>query len=396
MRRLLKISFDLTLLSFIPILSWFCLSFIIDKNLINIFTLTYPIQFIWHIIKPIFSTGANINKEKDQNKDAVMSGIVSGIIFSSIVYGIIILNIEKYMNFMNMDVSLYKNFAIYSVLQLFIQAIFMFIIEKLYYEEKNTLANKYSILFNLLNFVVLVGISFITKNQIIIISITLSSIFLFTIYIFIKNFDKFKFNIQLGKWIKYDSVELFDNIFYFLIYLFGLSNAMQFGEQYTLALTFVSLITDTQWDTFDAIVEAANIDISKGKFNYQVHIKNGYKLLLILLSTVFLMFLILYKFYDLNMQLVAIYFSFELLNFIIYPIYKINTCYLQLEYSSLKITTNKILSSTFRFIISFLSTPFCTGLGQACSSIYQFVSTNIILRANFKVSGGMISKRTNK
>ena len=41
-----------------------------------------------------------------------------------------------------------------------------------------------------------------------------------------------------------DSVELFNNIAFFFIFLFGLSNAMEFGSQYTLALTFVALITD--------------------------------------------------------------------------------------------------------------------------------------------------------
>ena len=278
MKRLLKISLDLSLLSFIPVLSWFCLSLIIDKNLINIFTLTYPIQFIWYILKSIFSTGANINKEKDNNKDAVMSGIIIGSIVAIIIYGLLAFNIVSYINFMNMDVNLYKNFAVYSILQLFIQLVFMFIIEKLYYEEKNALANKYSISFNMLNFIVLIGTSLITKNQILIISVTLVSILIFTTYIFIKHFDKFKFNIPIRKWIKYDSVELFNNIAFFFIFLFGLSNAMEFGSKYTLALTFVALITDCQWDTFDAITEAANIDISKKKFNYKEHIKNGYKL----------------------------------------------------------------------------------------------------------------------
>ena len=60
MRRLLKITFDLALLSFVPVLSWFCLSLILDKNLINFLTITYPIQFTWYIFKSIFSTGANI------------------------------------------------------------------------------------------------------------------------------------------------------------------------------------------------------------------------------------------------------------------------------------------------------------------------------------------------
>ena len=384
MKRLLKISLDLALLSFVPVLSWFCLSLILDKNLINIFTITYPIQFTWYIFKSIFSTGANINKEKDKNKDAVMSGMVIGIIIAVFLYAILLLNVVPYINYMNMDVNIYKNFTIYSVVQLFIQLVFMFVIEKLYYEEKNTLANKYSITFNLLNSIILIGTSLIIKNQLIIIITTLISISLFTLYIFIKHFDKFKFNIKLGKWIKYDSVELFNNIAFFFIFLFGLSNALEFGKDYALALTFVSLITDTQWDAFTSITIAAQIDISKKRFNYREHVKNGYKLLLILLSSSLLMFLVLFKFYNLNLLFVAIYFSFELLNFSIYPIYRINTCYLQLEYSALKTTTNKIISSVLRFLISLLATPFCTGLGQVASSIYQLVSTSLMIKKSKK------------
>ena len=220
MKRLLKISFDLALLSFIPILSWFCLSLIIDKNLINIFTLTYPIQFIWYILKSIFSTSANISKEKDKNYNAVMTGIVLGSIIAFIIFGFIVINIEKYINFMNMDINIYKTFAIYSVIQLFIQLVFAFVLEKLYYEEKNDIANRYSLGFNLLNFIVLIGSSLLSKNQVVIITITLLSIFIYTIYVSIKSFNKFKFRINIFKCIKYDSVELFNNIAFFFIFLF--------------------------------------------------------------------------------------------------------------------------------------------------------------------------------
>ena len=62
MKRLLRVSFDTALLSFIPILSWFLLSIIVDKNLINVFTITYPIQFITCLFKSVFSIGSNISK----------------------------------------------------------------------------------------------------------------------------------------------------------------------------------------------------------------------------------------------------------------------------------------------------------------------------------------------
>lgn len=67
MKRLLRIAFNSAIFSFIPILSWFCLGLIVDKNLANIFTLTYPLQFIWLLLKSIFGTGANISKQIDQD-----------------------------------------------------------------------------------------------------------------------------------------------------------------------------------------------------------------------------------------------------------------------------------------------------------------------------------------
>ena len=395
MKRLLKIGFDLSLLSFIPVISWFLLGIIVDKNLINIFTLTYPLQFIYYILKSIFSTGANINKEKDNNQNAVMSGMFIGTIISIIIFSIILINIDNYINFMNMDIHTYKIFTIYSVLQLFISLEFAMILNKLYYEEKNILANKYSLIFNLLNFILLIGASLITKNQIVIITTTLIPLALFTMYIYIKNSDKFKLQLDIIKCIKYDSVELFNNIAFFLIFLFGLSNALEFGEQYAIALTFVALITDTQWDTADAIVIAATIDISKNNFNYKYHISNAYKLLGILFLTTLFMFVCLYGFYDLDFKITMVYFSFEIVNFMIYPIYRIKTCYLQLEWSAFKTTSNKICASILRMIISLFKTPFCTGIGQVCSSIYQFISVSIFFKLNYNVDkiGNVKSKK---
>ena len=115
-----------------------------------------------------------------------MSGMIIGTIVSVIIFAILLFNIDNYINFMNMDIDTYKVFTIYSVLQLFICLEFAMVLNKLYYEEKNTLANKYSLIFNLLNFILLSGTSLITKNQIAIITTTLIPLSLFTLYIYIK------------------------------------------------------------------------------------------------------------------------------------------------------------------------------------------------------------------
>ena len=128
---------------------------------------------------------------------------------------------------------------------------------------------------------------------------------------------KFKFSLNLLNCIKYNSVELSSDIFLLLVYLFGFSNTFEFGEKYVAALTFATLITDTQWDTFNAITTVAQIDISKGNFNYKEHRKNAYKLVAILLGSIFLLFITLCWFYKINYFLTILYLLFDVIVFFI-------------------------------------------------------------------------------
>lgn len=385
MKRLLRISLNTAIFSLIPILSWFALGIIVDKNLTNVFTLTYPIQFVWCVLKSIFGTGANISKEKDRNENAVLSGMTLGIIVGFFVFGLLVLNVESYINFMNMDVGIYKEFALYSLIQLYIQLVFAFVLEKLYFENKEKLANKYCFTLNILNLVVLIISALICKNKINIVITTLIAIFIYVLIVTIKSYRRFKFSINVLNCIKYDSVEIFNNLAFFLIFLFGLSNALEYGAKYAIALNFVALITDTQWDALAEISTVAKIDICQNKFNYKEHRTNAYKLLSILFLTVILMFVSLFSFYELDLRITLIYLMIEVMNFIIYPIYRIKTSYLQLEWSALKTTSNKITASILRMIMSFFNTPFCTGIGQITSSIYQFITINVIFKKYYKI-----------
>lgn len=394
MKRLLRISFNSAIFSLIPILSWFSLGLLVDKNLVNVFTLTYPLQFIWALMKSVFATGANISKEKDKNENAVLSGMTAGIIFGFIIFGIFAINVRKYIEFMNMDYGIYKEFALYSIFQLYIHLVFTFVMEKLYFEGKEKLANKYCMQLNLLNFIILILSAIILKNKIQIVFVTLAAILVYTAWITIKQYKKFRFEINIFNCFKYESVEICNNVLFFLIFLFGLSNALQFGEKYVLALNLVALITDTQWDSFEAIKTVAKIDISKENFNYKKHKANAYKLLGILIVTIFIMLGISLSYYNLELKITAIYLSFELINFIIFPIYSIKTSYLQLEKYEIKVTCNKLLAGILRMTMSFLRTPYCTGIGQVLSSIYQYITVNIIFHKNFIINkNGDVEKR---
>ncbi len=380
MNRLLRISFDTLLTSVTPILSWFLLGILVDKNLINIFSLIYPMQFVISAIKSIFGTGANISAIRDKNKESIFSGVLLGSILGMIILGAIVLNIDKYIAFMNMDIETYKTFAMYGLIQMFLQLLLNLSLCKLYYENDNKRANKYSFWFNLINFSSLIIMSIITKKQTIIASISIIITTIFTIIMMTRLVQKTKFKINLINCIKYDSVYLFAEISMFIIYLFGFKNSFNFGEKYILATSFATLITDTQWDISNAIKTVAQIDIAKRLFSYKEHMKNSRKLIYLLIISTFIMGLILYPSYKVDITATLLIVGIELISLYMYPIYITKLTYIQLEYSTIKATISKQIANILRVCCSFIPSPFCTSIGLAVSVIYQLVSTQYIIQ----------------
>lgn len=226
-------------------------------------------QFVIASINSTFGTGANVSAIRDNNKNAPFSGTLLGSILGMLILGTIALNIDKYIVFMNMDIETYKIFATYAVIQMFLQLLLNLSLCKLYYEGNNKRANKYSLCFNLINFSSLITMSLITKQQLVIASITIMVTAIFVIIMMIRTVKITRIKINIMNCIKYDSVYLFAEISMFIIYLFGFKNVFDFGEKYILATSFAVLITDTQWDIVRAIKTVAQIDITKKEFSYK-------------------------------------------------------------------------------------------------------------------------------
>ena len=382
MNRLLRISFDTLLTSVTPILGWFLLGILVDKNLINIFSLIYPMQFVISSIQSVFGTGANISAIRDNQKESIFSGVVLGSILGMLILGTITLNIDKYISFMNMDIQIYKIFAVYAVIQMFLQLLLNLSLCKLYYEDNNKRANKYSLCFNLINFGTLIIMSIITKKQIIIASISIIITSIFVIIMMFRTVKKTKFKINLINCIKYDSVYLFAEISMFIIYLFGFKNSFNFGEKYILATSFATLITDTQWDVSYAIKTVAQIDITKRDFSYKEHMKNSRKLIYLLIISTFIMGIALYPSYKVDITATLLIVGIELISLYMYPMYITKLTYIQLEYSAIKATISKQIANILRICCSFIPSPFCTSIGLAVSVIYQLTSTQYIINKN--------------
>lgn len=388
MKQLFQIGFDLALASLSPIISWFTLSLILDSRLINVFSITYPLQFVWLMLRDIFGVGANLVSIKVKNPKIVDAGIFTGLIFSGIIFGLVALNIDKFIIFMNADPSVYRDFCLYITLQLWIQLVFCMILDKLYYQDENKTANKYSVIFNLLNFIVLIGTSFLTKNSKIIISATLLTIFAFTLFVFIREVRRVSFRFNILRSIKINSMDFGENLILFFVYLFGIGKAFSFGEEYALAITFVTLITDIQWDVATAIPVKAKIDIAKKRMNFPKSYKNSYVLIFVLILSSIIAFVSMKNFYDLNLGISIIFVVIEYLAFLLYPQYRLKLDFIQLKFSAKIATFIKSSAMTFRlFLVIVFSpiTPLALSIAQVLAQLYQVIFVNLVFNRRYKI-----------
>ncbi len=371
MKRLLQIGSGLFVFTMMPIIALFLLGITLnDPDIANVYSLTYPIQFIWAVCVSIFATGANIKRYKEHNENSVYSGMTLGIIIGGIIFGLLSIFIDSYIEFMNMDPEKYRAFTLYTVISLYIHMIFAFILEKLYFEDKEKIANIHSWIFNVINTLVLVGVSLVTKNVNTIINIALIAITLYVVGMLVWQYKKFKFDFNILSNFRYESLSIITNLFMFVIYLFGFSTAFEFGEEYIIAINFVTLITDSQWDSMVAIKTGAKIDISKGVYNYKESIKTASSFTGICALSSILMFVTLYQFYGVNLNIALIMFGIQILDYILYIFIGNLDSFLQLNYSPTLNTINGIFSTIIKTILSIvLLTPYCTVIGQIVGSI---------------------------
>ena len=388
MKQLFQIGLDLALASLNPIISWFMLSLILDSRLINVFSITYPLQFVWLMLRDIFGVGANLVSIKVRNSKIVDAGIFTGLIFSGIIFGLVALNIDKFIIFMNADPSIYRDFCLYIALQLWIQLVFCIILDKLYYQDKNKIANKYSLTFNLLNFIVFIGASFLTKNSKIIISATLLTIFAFTLFVFIREVRRVSFRFNILRSIKINSMDFGENLILFFVYLFGIGKAFSFGEEYALAITFVTLITDIQWDVATAIQTKTKIDIAKKRMNFPKSYKNSYVLIFVLILSSIIAFVSMKNFYDLNLGISITFVIIEYLAFLLYPQYRLKLDFIQLKFSAKTATFIKSSAMAFRLLLVIVFspiTPFALSIAQVLAQLYQVIFVNLVFSRRYKI-----------
>lgn len=380
MKRLLQISLDTLLSSIMPIITWMLLGFILTKEISNVFSLTYPLQFIYLLFVSLFGIGPNITEQKLKKENVVSSNLLFGTIIVGLFTILIVFNIDEYIRIMSMDVSVYHNFGIYSVIQIYFSFLIQIFSQKLYYENKNNSANKMNITYHLLSFSSIIIFSIIAQSEMYAIVVSLIIQFLMICYVFVLYFRFSKWNICFIDNVRFTSFGLLDNLSMFLIYGIGFGNSFSYGTKYLNAINFEALTTDAQWDVLTSVDTAARIDLAKDQFNYRETIKNAYKLLVLLIGSILLMNFILYWYYTPDLGILIILLLVQILDMLIYPLTALRMGYLQVNMNSKKINFYYLISRIGRLLCSFIPSAFCTYIGQIFSGVYLFILSHVKCR----------------
>ena len=376
MKRLLQISFDIFLMSICPIIIWIALGFIVDKEISNVLIITYPLQFFYMIFTEVFSVGPNITDSKNSAKDVVKSNMLFGGFFVFLITILLVLNIDRYILFFDLEASIYHTYTIYSVFLMFFGFLMQLISQKLYYENKNSLSNKINMQFNVINLVSIIVFSLIFKNYFAVLLTVIIDLF-FVLYCFSKNFKFVKLNLCIKKNIKNVSFKIWGNVGMLLIYLTGIQNVVSYGNKYLNAINFDSITSDTQWDMLNSISTSAKIDISKNNFDYRKSLKDAYKLLLLLILSMLIMNFSLYWFYKPDLKIYVIIFAVQIIDMVLNVPAYIKWDYLQIKDNNKEHNIQYVFCRILRFLCSFLPTGFCTYIGQLVSGIYKYIYSSV-------------------
>ena len=133
---------------------------------------------------------------------------------SIIIFVIPLIFVENFIVFFGQDVEFYKQYVIYSMILILLQTLFSLMIEKFYFEDKEKTANLHLLILNLLNFCVLILLALIIKTTWIALLVTLIVLAGYVLFLYIKEFRKFKINFNIFKNFKYESANIVSHFIY--------------------------------------------------------------------------------------------------------------------------------------------------------------------------------------
>lgn len=384
LKRMIQLGEITIINSLTPILTWVLLGFIANnKNLINIFSLTYSVQFLPYMFLALFVTGNIIgNKKKILDNGYIYSGIIVSNVIAFIVMLITTCNIENAMNFIGIKDQSYTNWFLYSLWFMFLQVPLTQILELLYFENKDNEAKKISFTFNLLYCATINIIYICIKNELLSVSI---SIFILAIYIYyqvIKQIKPFKFKFNVFKGTKYQLSVISSNLMMFIIYLFGMKSVFEYSPDFALAVSFCSILTDTQWDMIiNSICTVSKVEISNGTCKIKELMSASKIYVMIMALSMWILLLFGYYIYYPKLEFVITILLIETIDMLFVQTRYVKQSWIDIEIRSKWSVYLVMMTKIIRMLISISGISiYALWIAQGVSGIVNAVGFNLLYK----------------
>lgn len=372
------------LISALPLLTWILLGIIVKSEIANVFSLTYPLQFIYVLLILVFAVGANITARKIRDKNVVGTNLVVGTVVIGGVTALICLMIDGYLEWMGVEAETYHDFSIYCIIRCFLTSVIQMISQKLYYDNEIKRTNTMNIIYGLVDFMMIVGLSAVVDNVFAIVVTLLTDATIVMIF-FGMYYEKGKFSLRLWDNVKNTSFEILDNLGMLFSYGLGLANSFSYGKEFLNAINFETLVTDAQWDMLnESVGTVAKVDITERKLNYKKLRNEAWGLVGIFAGTTLIMTIVLYWYYRPELWILVVLLVVQFVDMIVCVMNDLRLGYMQIRDNRIMHNGMILLTRGVRIACALIPTGFCVYIGQLVSTFLKYVYARWVCR-KFKV-----------
>lgn len=343
--------------SLVPILFWILVGFVVDKDLHTVFSLTYPLQFVYLLLMDlVVYSGFTFckNDKARESEDYMLSLTVIVFLINIVIWSVIWVLFRRYCMLMHFEDIKYVEWGYIQIFGIF-SAGFSGTF-RLYYlfNKEDKEANKCMFLGVCLPFVVSFLFCF-TKRYIIVLSVNIIVSSLSVLYYSIKVFHRFKFKFDI-MCLRYGIPDIVDNIGMLIFFAFGIEAIG--GDSFTLMVAYNldTMLSDWLWDMkILAIEPVIRSEICSEDFDYGVCIKQ-YRVTYLLLGSLYLIIILVAPFlFDVDRKLFYLVSGITLIYMFFYSFYKVEESLLLINNKEVQYAILNGVEYIFRIIVAVLN-----------------------------------------
>jgi len=388
MKRAIKLAIGYSMHSLIPIISWWIWGILKDPDYVSVFTLTYPLQFIWSTILLIFGYGFQtyvLKQEKESTKESLaISGLAIGSALYIIAFVILAFFAVDFKNLMGYVDDKYTIPCVYSILTFILSGIASLLSAYYNFKEDYSKGEKILIKYNLINYTILVMNILIFKNEIVVItlSIAISSLYIFSKLLkeVISNRKNIRLSINIIEPMKLVLVELAEQLGLFVTYIFGIGNLATNNFSIIITFSVWTEVIDWIWDAQSNVAPTmVRIDTATEKFNFRKSVTELLKLDIIFIALIITQLAILYPFIHFDIKWILIFALFDVTDLLIHTLRVTIINYLSTKGDNKIIALQELIGYVIRASITIgIPTLLAMFIAQLVAGAYKTISSLII------------------